>query len=253
MKTLPITVIILAHRNDDNLLKAIHSAKFAAEILVIDNFSGANWKQSTDLPLKVIPKNDPIADFSQARNYALKEASHEWVFFLDSDEEIVQPAVPQLAALIASHTAQGGVVYRSDVFLGKKISYGEAGHQQLLRIGKKESIRFSGKVHEVATVPGELTYTTIQILHHAHPSISEFIQDVSEYAQLVAQTKTTSFSKNLLELLFFPPLKFGYALIIQAGMMDGWRGVVYAACMSLHSLLVRIYRYESLANYQKRS
>ncbi|MDQ5951147.1 MAG: hypothetical protein QG639_424 [Patescibacteria group bacterium] len=253
MRALPISVIVLAHRNDEKLNKALASANFASEIIVIDNQSSVNWKQFKELPLKVIPQTTPINNFSQVRNAALKEASNDWVFFLDSDEEIAQPVIPQLATLIASDSAQGGVVYRSDVFLGKKMLYGEAGHQQLIRIGKKSSMHFTGKVHEVASISGELVYTTIQILHYAHPSISEFIDDVNAYAQLVATEKSTSFAKNLLELLFYPPLKFLYSLIIQGGLIDGWRGVVYAACMSLHSLLVRIYRYELLTNNQKYS
>lgn len=253
MKPLPISVIILAHRNDENLKKAVVSAQFASEIIIVDNNTGIDWKEFSTLPIKLIQESEVINDFSQVRNSAIKEAKNDWIFFLDSDEEIVQPAIPQLAVILASPSAQGAVVYRSDVFYGRKIEYGEAGNQQLLRIGKKDSIKFIGKVHEVASVPGELIYSKIQILHYAHPSITEFIEDVSNYAQLVAASKTTSTGRNLLELLVFPPVKFVYGLIIQGGIMDGWRGVVYASCMSLHSLLVRIYRYELLANPQKHS
>lgn len=253
MKPLPITVIILVHRNDENLKKAINSASFASEILIVDNNSGVDWSQFKDAPLKILTEKEPITNFSKIRNQATKEASNEWVFFLDSDEEVVQPVVPKLAAILASHTTTGAVLFRSDMFLGKKLSYGEAGHQQLVRIGKKDSIRFTGNVHEVASINGNLMYSRVELLHHAHPSINEFIDDVSSYAQIVAATKTTSFAKNLLEMLVFPPTKFLYNLIIQGGISDGWRGVVYASCMSLHSLLVRIYRYELLANNQKHS
>lgn len=251
MKPLPITVIMLVHRNDENLKKALESARFASEIIVVDNRSGVEWQQFSDLPLKILSEKEHITDFSKVRNKAAKEANNEWIFFLDSDEEIIQPIIPKLAAILASPTAAGAVVFRSDVFHGKKLSFGEAGHQQLLRIGKKNNIHFSGKVHEVASVNGELLYSRIELQHHAHPSISEFIMDVSGYAQVVAATKTTTFGNNLLEMLIFPLAKCMYSLFIQGGIADGWRGVVYAACMSLHSLLVRIYRYELLANAHK--
>lgn len=253
MKPLPISVIILAHRNDDNLKKAIASAHFASEIMVIDNNSGADWNQFKDAPLKIISSTEPITDFSAVRNSASKQAKNDWVFFLDSDEEVAQPVIPHLAAILASPTAKGAAIFRSDVFYGKKLDYGEAGEQQLLRIGRKNNLQFVGAVHEVATVSGEMIYSKIHILHHAHPSINEFIEDVSSYAQMVAATKTTSLHRNLLEMIIFPPVKLFYGLIIQGGIMDGWRGVVYAACMSLHSLLVRIYRYELLTNSKKSS
>jgi glycosyltransferase involved in cell wall biosynthesis len=253
MKALPISVIILAHRNDSSLRKAVASVTFASEIIIIDNQSNVGWKEFPDVPLKIIVEKDPITNFSKVRNAALKEAANDWVFFVDSDEEVRQPVIPQLAAILASQTAKGAVIYRSDVFLGKKLEYGEAGHQQLLRIGKKDSMKFSGKVHEVAAVTGDLIYSKIQVLHHAHPSISEFIDDVSTYAQIIAPTKTTSFTLNLLEMIFYPPLKLFYGLVVQGGFLDGWRGLVYASCMSLHSLLVRIYRYELLSHSRKHS
>lgn len=247
MKTLPITVIILAHRNNQNLVTAVTSASFAAEILVIDNASGVDWQQFSHLSVSVKAENEPITDFSRIRNQAIKYAQHDWVFFLDSDEEVKEPVIPQVAALLAS-SAHGAVAFRSDVFYGKKLQYGEAGHQQVIRIGKKGHIQFTGAVHETASITGELLYTKIQILHHAHPNISEFIDDVSQYAAVVAEHKTTSQMVNLCQLLVFPPAKLFYGLIIQGGILDGWRGLVYAYCMSLHSLLVRIYRYEVLAN-----
>lgn len=252
MKPLPLSVIILVHRNDANLRRTLQSVSFAQDIVIFDNDSGVEWKEFKDLPLQIIKDSNPITDFSATRNALIKEAKNDWVLFLDSDEEVAAPAVPKVAAVLAS-SAQAAAVTRSDIFLGKKILYGEAGQQQIIRLGRKNTISFSGTVHEIAQVDGELFYSNIELLHHAHPSISEFISDVSGYAKMVAATKKTSLSTNLLELLFFPPIKLMYGLFIQGGIMDGWRGVVYAVCMSLHSLLVRIYRYELITNTKKPS
>lgn len=251
MKHLPITIIMLVNRNDDNLRKALRSVSFADEIIIIDNKSGVAWREFDELPLVIKSIPEPLLDFSVVRNNAISLAKHDWIFFVDSDEEVVHPVVPQLAAILANQTAKGAVVYRSDVFYGRKLLYGEAGHQPLVRIGKKPNFKFTGKIHEVAVIEGELLYPRIELIHHAHPSINEFVNDVSQYAQIVAKTKTSNFIQNLAEMILFPPIKLLYALIIQGGIMDGWRGLVYASCMSLHSLLVRIYRYEDMATTKK--
>lgn len=248
MKPIPLTVIVLAHRAGKKLENALASVSFANEIIVIDNNSGADWKAlAKSLPLVVKTNAAAITNFSAVRNTALSQASNDWVLFLDSDEEVASPAVPKLAALLTSN-ANGGVVTRSDVFHGKKLEYGEAGNQQIIRLGKKDTIMFNGAVHEVATVTGELSYTGIEILHYSHDSIKEFIADVSHYAFIAAQQKTTSFNQNLLEMVTFPVGKLLYGLFIQGGIIDGWPGITYAYCMSLHSLLVRMYRYEILAH-----
>jgi hypothetical protein len=248
MKPLPLTAIILAHKPGKKLENALASVSFANEVIIIDNNSGVDWTSlSKTYPLTVIANNSPITDFSAVRNSAISEASNDWVLFLDSDEEVVAPAVPKIAVLLTSN-AKGGVVTRSDVFHGKKLEYGEAGNQQIIRLGKKGSIQFSGAVHEVASITGELSYTGIEILHHSHDSIKEFIADVSHYAFIAAQQKSTSFNQNLLEMLTYPIGKLLYGLFIQGGIIDGLPGVTYAYCMSLHSLLVRMFRYEILAH-----
>lgn len=250
MTTLPLSVIMLVHRNDNNLRKALASVSFASEIVIIDHNSKVNWNEFETLPLVVKSMTEPMTDFSAVRNDALKIAKNDWVFFLDSDEEVVQPAIPKFAAILATTNVDGAVVYRSDIFHGKKMNYGEAGHQPLVRLGKKNALHFTGAVHETADVVRNVEYSRIELLHHAHPSINEFIVDVAEYAAIVAQHKKTSFLQNLLEMVLYPPAKLLYGLIIQGGMMDGWQGITYATCMSLHSLLVRIYRYEIITNAQ---
>ena len=247
MNKLNISAIILVHDSKSKLNKTLESVNFASEIIIVDNNSNIDWYDlKKKYPLKIIVHPEQVTDFSELRNIAAKSANNEWLFFIDSDEVLLGPAEAKIAALIDSQ-ADGGVITRSDVFKGKKLEYGEAGNQSIIRFGKKDSLTFQGKVHEVASIQGELQYTGLHISHYAHESIKEFISDVSKYAQIAAQEKTAGFGQNLFEMLTFPFGKLLYGLFIQAGIMDGWPGVVYAYCMSLHSLLVRIYRYEILA------
>lgn len=256
MTKLPLTIIILTHRSDERFEKALESAQFADDVLVIaNNIEEAVQTFHSSYSFQIMALNEPITDFSFVRNEALKHAKHDWVLFLDSDEVVKAESVPEIERLITTQGALGYGVRRSDVFLGKQLEYGEAGNQLLLRLGKKDSMKFSGTVHEVADIAGRVAPSSIQILHYSHPSIAAFISKIAVYAQQVASErsvkmqsskKSPSFFKLLFELFVFPPAKFLYGLLIQGGIADGWRGFVYAACMSLHSLLVRIYLYEKL-------
>lgn len=250
MNQTPLTIIILTHRSDERLEQAIASAQFANDVLVIANrIEHEVQSLRSKYTFQIMPWDQPITDFSQVRNEAMKHAKHDWVLFLDSDEVISPQSIPEIQRLIAENHALGYGVRRSDVFLGKQLEYGEAGNQLILRLGRKESMKFSGKVHEVADVAGKVAPSSISLLHYSHPSISEFISKVSQYAQQVASERMNqpiTFSKLLFELLVYPPAKFLYSLLIQGGIADGWHGVVYAACMSLHSILVRVYLYEKV-------
>lgn len=250
MKNLPITAIIITHRAGQLFQQALQSVNWADEIMVIDNRAFLDPNQLTkneNVTYRTI--STPITDFAAVRNQAMAEAKHNWVFFLDSDEKFPVDQLPQIAELTVNNNFSGALCFRSDVFYGKKLSYGEAGHQPIIRFLKKGKAKFVGEVHEIAQVGGEIKHLHLEILHFAHPNISEFVNDVTHYAQLVANNSpSTSLGRILLELIFFPPGKLLFGLLIQGGIADGWRGLIYAGCMALHSLLVRIFRYENMAN-----
>lgn len=245
MKKLPLTIIILTNRSDQRFHATLKSAQVAEEVLVIDNKSGNDWGVLRErYSLIALEKHHPIQDYSQVRNEALAKASHEWVLFLDSDEVLTASSLPALAQIISENNCDGVIVRRSDVFHGRKLEYGEAGNQPIVRLGKKQHMRFTGNVHETAQIEGKINYSTIELLHYSHPNISDFLAKISVYAEQVAQERTLSWPQFLVELIVFPPAKFFRGYIMQGGSQDGWHGLVYAACMSLHSLIVRIYAYE---------
>lgn len=244
---LPLSVLIITHRSDSRFEKALESVQFAEEILVFDDESGANWEKLAEkYRFRVIPVKEGVTDFSAIRNHAVNHASHHWVLFLDSDERLQFEAPAQIAKILLDNLYEGVYVKRSDIFLGKKLRFGEAGTTYLIRLARKRQLKYEGKVHEVPIIPGSIGQSDIEILHYSHNSITEFIIDISEYAQSVAEEKTTGMLANFLELLLFPIGKFFLNYFLKFGFLDGWRGLTYAVMMSLHSLFVRLYRLQIL-------
>ncbi len=251
---LPISVLILTHINDQRFFDCLKSCKFAEEILVLDNNSQNNWSalKKKFLQLKVKQQATAINNFSQVRNQLLDQAQHDWVLVLDSDERLVgHPG--QLKALLKQalnqHQYQGFYLNRQDLFKGQTIKHAEAGQQRLLRLFNKKQTKFIRPVHEVAECQGKTGKLPLTIIHQAHQNISQFLQDINRYAQLEAQFRWQSNNRPnyilvLAQLLLFPGLKFVVNYLLKLGFLDGMPGLIYAAMMSLHSALVRIYLLE---------
>lgn len=254
--TVSLGVVTNNIRNDfQRMLNSVPSS--IQSIVILDNTNdpdaSAYWRKLSRLyELVVIKHAQPITDFAAARNTVLEKSESDWVLFLDSDEVFNSSQQELNLALERAISAQatGVSLLRSDIFYTKQLRYGEAGRQNIVRLIKTSACTFTGKTHEVAHCKGSLYHSSLAISHYAHQSVSDFISDVSFYARRVAIDEKRSFMQNLLELCLFPLGKLGYNLVFRAGVLDGWRGVVYASCMSLHSLLVRIYRYEYF--YQKK-
>jgi hypothetical protein len=244
---LPITACILLDKKNVEIfprcLKSLND--IFSEILVLDNNSGFIWDNIDQSNIKVYTYPEKIQDFSQTRQELMRLAIHEWVLFIDSDEVLLDFSVSKLNELISNPQISGFYLSRSDVFYGKKLNYGEAGNQQIIRLMRKDLSSWQGAVHEVAVINGQVADSGLKIEHFSHPTVQAFLESVNEYSQFRALDMSgLSFSKLLWQLMIYPPAKLFQNLILKAGILDGWHGAVYAYCMSLHSILVRIYNYE---------
>jgi glycosyltransferase involved in cell wall biosynthesis len=225
MSKTQLSIIIITRPQDKYLSLAKESAEFADEVLVIEKTN--------------------VEDFAKVRNQALNKAKHEWVLFLDSDEIITQNSIPLIKHFIKQNYFNGLMVKRRDIFYQRLIKYGEAGQSKILRLGKKSHLKWHRRVHEVASVSSRVGETDILLLHLAHDSVSEFIQKITHYAYLEAQLRLQQGQKfQFLEMACYPAGKFVYNFFFKLGFLDGWRGLIYAAVMSLHSLFVRVFLYE---------
>ncbi|NCN82936.1 MAG: glycosyltransferase family 2 protein [Candidatus Pacebacteria bacterium] len=184
----------------------------------------------------------PIQDFAAARNAALKNATSDWVVFLDSDEKISESDFEKLKKYISQTKAAGLYLTRSDIFYGVQLHYGEWGSTKILRAMQPAKAKYQGKVHEVPQISGTTEQTDVVILHTAHPSINQFIAKVSNYAALAAAERKTSLLRTGIEICTYPIAKFLLNYFLLRGFLDGWRGLAYATVMSLHSFFVRAYR-----------
>ena len=244
-----ITVVVLAEEVNKNLQRAIYSVKSAHRILIIDTSRKLDQSKLKFPNVEILEYTKPSLNFSAIRNYAIRRVTTDWIMFLDSDEQLEAGGLEKLHSIISSHPNSPVSLLRSDVFLGKILHFGEAGRQRITRVFRKNRVKYHGAVHEFPIVTGCVVKSNIHIFHTSHDSIFSFIVKINKYAQLVAKTDNSSFLKeNALvtwfKLVFYPSLKFLYNYFLKQGVRDGWRGLVYASTMSLHSLLVRIYQLE---------
>jgi hypothetical protein len=238
-----ITIVIPCHQFDDRGARAIKSAQWAGEVLIIDqNAKIDRQKLGKSVSFRVI-EHPQLESFSQMKNLALEEVHTDWVFFLDSDEVISQELRSEIRQHLTDPTCHAMTVKRIDVFLGKPLFHGETRGARFLRIVKRDGARWQGAVHEKLMVSKNASVMHLQqpLIHEPHLSISHFIQKVNFYTSLLSATKERF---SLLKLMFFPPGKFLYTFVLRFGFLDGYRGLIYSFVMAIHSSAVRIKRYE---------
>lgn len=243
--TIPVSVIVLAHKPNQLLESCLASIQWSTERLLVATQESPEWtKLAKKCQAVLVQYPGEVTDFSKVRNWALTIASEEWVMFVDSDEQVTPNSVPEIEKAIHSYV-DGVIVTRRDVFNGKTLIWGEAGNTKLLRLARNKHFKFVRPVHEVAEVPGVVVEADIVINHYAHSSVTEFLKSVTKYAEMEAEYRLKEGAQfSVSRMLLFPPGKGVFNLLFKLGILDGYNGFMYAVLMSLHSLMVSVYMYE---------
>lgn len=178
--------------------------------------------------LQIITLNKPgITDFADERNSLLSKSNAEWIFFVDSDEEISDDLAKEIeAATAVVGNLSGFKVYRKNYFLGKYV-----GTDNIVRLGKQGSGRWVRAVHEIWQIKGEIGQLKYPLIHNTARNVHEFIDKINFYSTLHAQENLKLGNKSsLIKIVFFPMGKFFQSLLIG-------RGFVMSMLQSFHSFL----------------
>lgn len=247
MKISDLSIVILTNRNDSKFEQALNSAQFAQNILIIDNNSKNDWNDlQKKYQFEIIEHSKAIINFAKVRNKALESVKTTWVLFLDSDEILPKNAATEIKNIIENNTYDAVSIKRIDYFLGKPLSFGETGNILFIRLFKTEHGKFVRNVHERVEISGKLGSANFNISHFSHDSIKDFLAKITHYAMLESKNKSTNKNETFIQMCTFPIIKFILNYFVKLGFLDGYRGLIYAIMMSLHSFFVRVFRYENI-------
>ncbi|MBF0123265.1 MAG: glycosyltransferase family 2 protein, partial [Candidatus Omnitrophica bacterium] len=104
MATFPISVVIIAKNEEDNMDDCLSSAQgWADEIVVVDD-------HSTDRTVEITKKytqsvyQRKMDNEGIHRNWAAAQAKHEWVLYLDADERVTPELQREISAVLPATT-----------------------------------------------------------------------------------------------------------------------------------------------------
>ncbi len=218
----PLSVVMIAQNEEAQIAKAINSAAFADEVLVLDSGSVDNTVQIAQ-KMGARVEHQSWLGFGRQKQRAVELAQHDWVFVLDCDEEIPQPLQVEINATLKAPHADGYLVGRLNNFFGKDIRFGGLYPDLSLRLFNRTKGHFDhAEVHEKVIVEGPLGRLKNHMHHLAYHSIDEFIDKQNRYSSL--HNKGRHLFKGHLRSLW----TFWRMYLIKQGFRDGWRGFVIA-------------------------
>jgi glycosyltransferase involved in cell wall biosynthesis len=221
-----ITVIIPTYNEEAYIEAALRSVKFADEIIVIDSYS-------TDHTIEIAKKyaskilQRTFDNFSNQKNFALEQATGDWILFLDADERITYPLQMEIIKAIQSDQYAGYKLSFPHFFMNRFLYHHSS---DVLRLVRREGSSYTGLVHEKLVVFGRIGKLKNPVLHYTYKGLEHYIQKRESYAWFQAEQLQKKGKKASLFLLFFKPsYRFFSSYVLKGGFKDGIPGLAISA------------------------
>ncbi|MBF2001921.1 MAG: glycosyltransferase family 2 protein [Synechococcales cyanobacterium M58_A2018_015] len=278
----PVSVLIPAKNEQENLPACLASVACADEVFVVDS-------QSSDRSVEIAEQyGAQVVQFyfngrwPKKKNWSLDNLPfrNEWVLIVDCDERITPELWQEIAIAIQNPNYNGYYLNRRVFFLGQWIRHGGKYPDWNLRLfrhtqGRYENlntdaIRNTGdnEVHEHVVLEGQVGYLKNDMLHIDFRDIFHWLERHNRYSNWEAQVyynlltgmgeggtiganlfgdavQRKRFLKKIwVRLPFKPLLRFVLFYIVRLGFLDGKAGYMYARLLSQYEYQIGVKLYE---------
>jgi glycosyltransferase involved in cell wall biosynthesis len=242
----PVSVVIIARNEEDNMDDCLSSVKgWADEVVVVDD-------RSTDRTVEISKKYTASVYHRQMdnegihRNWAAAQARNEWVLYLDADERVtpelqkeidaVLPSTEHVAFAIPFRTFIGSYwVWHSGWYPGSKT-----------RLVRKSKFKYEeAAVHPRVFHDGSCGHLTRDIIHYGYPDLAHFFASLNRQTTLEAEKWVGTSRKMPMFIGFYRAVdRFFRSYIGKGGWKGGFMGFVIALFASLYQIMSYMKYYE---------
>jgi len=224
----PVTVVIAAHNEADQIEACVRSVSWAAEVLVVENDSlDATIERAQAAGATVF--TNPFRSIGAQRNAAIARARQPWVFVVDADERATPALGAEVARRVQEATAEAFRVRRRNWFLGREIRHSGWDRDRPVRLFRS-NLRYDERpVHEHVITSSEPGVLDEALLHQPYANLGEYFEKLGRYSgNWAAQNHARGKTVSVFTLLLRPQARFVSTLFFRGGWRDGRHGLVIA-------------------------
>jgi glycosyltransferase involved in cell wall biosynthesis len=229
-----LSAVIITKNNILSIGKTLDSLRWCDEIVVVDSGSTDGTKDICIASgCRVI--DHAFEGFGRQKHFAVSQATHSWVFVIDSDEVCTPELALEIQQKAGKEINTAYRIPRSLVFMGKRLRYGGESKKSHLRLFDKTKGQYNfDEVHEdVVMIAGETKELTQLLLHDSYLNLHHYLEKLNDYTSKGAE-KLYQKNKTLHPIIIAVrlPLDFIRLYILRGLFLDGFPGFCWAALSS---------------------
>lgn len=233
MNNSKISIVVITKNESTKIERLLKSVKWADEVIVVDDESTDNTRRiCEEFGAKVIV-NKLDGNFYLQRNLGIRNASGEWILQMDADEEVPPETAEKITeAINAPGAFNAFMMLRKNFMFDHALRYGGA-YNYVTKLFKKNAGCYSGKIHEVLKVSGDIGKIDAEIYHYPYVSIREILDKMNFYTDAEAEQAVKERGdislKEIKYRLTWKALKLFWKLYIKKqGYKDGIYGLIWS-------------------------
>lgn len=243
----PLSLVVITLNEAGRLEKCLRSVPFADEIVVVDSGStDGTVELAESLGAKVIHQD--WLGYGAQKQFAVDQASHDWVLCLDADEWLSAPLAREIEQVLASPDADGYAFPRCNRFMGRWLRHGEGYPDLSLRLFCKSRGRWStDPVHEKVVLNGAMGHLSGDLMHESEETLGQYLAKQNRYTDLQAeQLRARGKRFSAVKLILSPVFRFIKFYVFRLGFLDGIPGLVHISigCMNSYFKMAKLYARE---------
>ncbi len=234
-----LTVLVPCKNERHNLGPCLDSFRqLADEVLIADSGStDGTLEYVRSRGCRVIEREYRTSgDF---KNWAIPQASHDWVLLLDADERLSPALAAEIRTVLEAGPRHDGYwIYRANHFMGHPIRWGDLGKDVVLRLFRRDLARYQGPSDhgEVQIATGNVGTLRERMPHFACWSYDQWFAKFHRYTTLQArQWYEAGRGPSFWRLLLHAPARFLRDYVLKLGFLDGRVGLQLALLASFYS------------------
>jgi glycosyltransferase involved in cell wall biosynthesis len=231
----PLSAVLITRNAAAVLEPCLDSLAFVDEVVVVDSSSNDGTAELAQRKGAHVVQKEWLG-FGRQKQFAVEQASHDWVLCLDADERVSPQLAQSIESALAAPVSPVYRMARRNRFLGRWLSHGEGYPDWSPRLFNRLNARWSDDlVHEkvlFAVTPGTLEG---DLMHESSDDLSSYLERQNRYTTLAArQAFEEGRNANLVHLFLSPMVRFLKFYFMRLGFLDGLPGLLHISigCMN---------------------
>lgn len=230
-----ISIILTTLNESHNMVGVLESVKWADEIVVVDSYSADDTCEIAKSYTDRIYKREFIS-YADQKNWAISQASHEWVYIIDADERMPASLRDEIREILKHEIhydvfSQG----RENFFMGQKVRFSGWQGDTIVRLCHRDKCRYDNLlVHEDIITDGlRIGRLENKLIHYTFKNMDHFLEKTNKYAKYSAKDHFDKTPRiGWFHLLVKPGFRFFKHFFLKLGFLDGKVGFIISALMA---------------------